>query len=343
MELNQVIQELLASNDFISLPTLGSFVQHYEPAQLSTDGTSFQPPRQVVTFDLSRTFSDGLLENYLIDSKGITALEASKQVANFIDKIKNDLNSGMAVAFDHVGVLKKDSQGIITFEPEVESKRISSTYGLKAIKVEGKTSTPIAPKPTLTPYQPKATPTHSVGPIGLPLILAASAMTVLMLISGLMFFIPELRFWREAAIVVESDIKPDYVIDNTVALSQPSSVPIDTAGQEIAADNNTTAETTPVQEKVAITTDKKRALYYEEPVKPDDKTYYIIAGSFESADNARVLAASLTKSGFTPEILLSDGRYRVALSKFTDRNRALRELARLRGQKATESVWLLGL
>jgi nucleoid DNA-binding protein len=342
LELNQVIQQLLNSNDYVSLPTLGSFVQHYEPARLSADGATFLPPRQLVTFDISRTFNDGLLESYLTDSKGITSLEAGQQVANYVDKVKKALNSGALVAFEHVGVLKKDHKGTIAFEPEADAKRVSSTYGLEAVKVESKPTTPITPKPTTPPYQPKATPTHSVGSVGLPLILAASAMTILMLISGLMFFIPELRFWHNDTIVVESDSKPDYIIDNSTSLSQPSLLPIDTAELEVSVDNIDT-EPTPVKEKVAITTDKKRALYYEEPVKPDDKTYYIIAGSFESADNARVLAASLAKSGFTPEILQSDGRYRVALSKFTDRNRALRELARLRGQKATESVWLLGL
>lgn len=342
MELNQVIQQLLNSNDYVSLPTLGSFVQHYEPARLAADGATFLPPRQVVTFDISRSFNDGLLENYLTDNKGITSLEAGQQVSNYVDKVKNALHSGELVAFDHVGVLKKDSQGNIAFEPEIAAKRVSSTYGLEAVTVENKLSTPVTTKPTTPPNKPRPTPSHSVGSIGLPLILAASAMTILMLISGLMFFIPELRFWHNDSVVVESDIKPDYIIDNSASLTQPSLLPIDTAEQEIAVDNTDT-EPTPVKEKVAITTDKKRALYYEEPVKPDDKTYYIIAGSFESADNARVLAASLAKGGYTPEILHSDGRYRVALSKFTDRNRALRELARLRGQKATESVWLLGL
>ena len=51
----------------------------------------------------------------------------------------------------------------------------------------------------------------------------------------------------------------------------------------------------------------------------------------------------LEAKGFRPEILKSNGRYRVAMLKYTDRNRALRELDRLRKEKPNESVWLLGL
>jgi hypothetical protein len=60
-------------------------------------------------------------------------------------------------------------------------------------------------------------------------------------------------------------------------------------------------------------------------------------------DNAQILYNKLLNAGNKPEILKSDGHIRVAHSKFTDRNRALRELERLRQEKPTESVWLLGL
>lgn len=346
MELNQVIQELLVSNDFISLPTLGSFVQTYEPARLAPDGSKFLPPVQRVIFDTTRIFNDNLLEQYIQDGLGIPPAEASERLSNFVDQIKEKLAAGKTIAFQSVGALKQDRNGKLIFEPAAEAQRISAAFGLEEVKIEPKTSVPKSSKITTTApeMRSKSTPvtSHSLSSIGLPIALAASVVTILMLVAGLMLFIPELRIWSEKDIVVESDIKPDYFIDNLMAEEQPIALTSDTSNIE-PIDFPVKTSPNPVTEKVDITAEKKKALFYEEPIKPDKKTYYIIAGSFAKVDNAQELVESLSEQGYNSEILQSDGRFRVSISKFSDRNQALRELARLRNQNSIKSVWLLGL
>ena len=344
MELYSTIKELLASNDFVSLPGLGSFVQRYEPAKLSPDGASLLPPHQSVSFDPSRTFNDGLLERYLREKHGLTSTEATERVKGFVENIKNSINAGTSVTFDYIGSLSKSSTGSIVFTPADDLHRSSDTFGLEPVKVtEAVTSKPV--KPTTTePVKPQPSqPAHAkqasqFSSVGIPIMLAAAAMAILMVVGGLMIFVPELRFWNDREVAYAEF--PVHKIELVSQEEAPTFTQADTTDTLSAFSDNLEPTPQKVEEKVAVITDKKRALYYEEP---DDKTYYIIAGSFEQIDNAQVLFNSLAKQGYNPEILQSDGRFRVSISKFTDRNRALRELARLRQQKSTESVWMLGL
>jgi nucleoid DNA-binding protein len=345
LELYSSIKELLASNDFVSLPGIGSFVQSYQPAKLAADGKSFLPPRQTITFDTQRTFNDGLLERYIQDVQAISSTDAAAIAKKFVVEISDRLSSGAVVNFENVGSLSKSSSGSIVFKQADDEFRASDTYGLEAVAVKPLDTPLPSSKPADSDVgkQPvRSTHSHHTASqfstVGIPIMLAAAAMAILMLVGGLLIFIPELRFWNSPTIAVHSDYNPDYIIDDKI--EKDSTLPTATDTGSSSENLPETQEPEIVGEKVAVETDKKQALYYEEP---DDKTYYIIAGSFEQIENAQILFNTLAKQGYSPEILQSDGRFRVSISKFSERNRALRELANLRNQKSTQSVWLLGL
>lgn len=336
MTLYSAIQELLARYDFVSIPGIGSFVQKYEPAKLADTGSEFLPPVQTLSFDTARSFNDELLEQYLCDKQTLTTQQAAQQVKVFVDEIKSKLNSKSKVEFPGVGALSKSDKGDIVFEPADELHRASDSFGLKSVEVTKKTETVTKQAAESLVHKPKpqvAKTPSSMASVSLTIMLATAAMAILMLVGGMMIFIPELRFWGKAEVSdnllpiqkpVETDSNDSVAMETPLVVNNDS---IDGAPQEVV-------------ETVEEITDKKRALFYQEP---DDKTYYLIAGSFAQIENAQVLVNSLVKQGYKPEILQSDGRFRVSISKFSDRNRALRELAKLRQQKQTESVWLLGL
>ncbi|MDY0200947.1 MAG: SPOR domain-containing protein [Tenuifilaceae bacterium] len=337
MKLNRVIQKLLANNNFISLPSIGSFVQTLEPATLLADGVTFIQPKQTIVFSASRTFNDGLLERYLRETEAITASEASVLVKQYINKLKEEIEKGVSITFENVGTLQKKDDGALFFEPFPVTQRISATFGLQSIKLEPSKEGyhPPHKQPELQSVKPKqTTSSNNFAAVGLPIMLGVAAVVVLMLVGSLLIFVPELRVWSSVSnknidlTTIQHESQPSFT--NALPLDTLNQVQSDTATSELEGN-------------VEIITDKKRALFYEEPIKPEDKTYYIVAGSFEQIDNAQQLFESLSKEGYTPELLQSNGYYRVAISKFSDKNRALRELARFRSQKPTESVWILGL
>ena len=80
MELQKLIKLLLATNNFVSLPGLGSFIVTYKPAQLSADSQTFKPPKEFIRFDTSRTFNDEALENALVDSYGFSKTDSGVMI-----------------------------------------------------------------------------------------------------------------------------------------------------------------------------------------------------------------------------------------------------------------------
>lgn len=341
MELQKIIKELLVKNKFVSLPGLGSFVQSYQHAKLASDGKSFLPPKEELRFDSTRTFNDDVLEQFVQSKLGLSRDESIDAVKEFVSKVKSTIEKGEPVFFDNIGTLKKDKAGKIVLEETNDMERLSSTFGLQPVDVDENKAKTITEEQkqdiTLKRSKPKSAPGTETSHKGWIIGVASAVAVMALLISGLLYFIPDLQFWREienepitevSTYANEKDV-PSSTVEHDVEFEK-----LDTIEQELPPESN---------EKVAFETDKKQALYYQEPKQQEDKTFYIISGSFESLNNAQTHFNNLADNGHSPEIIHSNGRYRVAMRKFTNRNRALSELYRLRREKPTESVWLLGL
>jgi nucleoid DNA-binding protein len=349
--LQAVIKDLLAKYNYISLPGFGSFVQVYEPAKLTLDGKGFLPPKQVLTFDPNRVFNDEVLEHYIQDLFQLPLEEAKVEVEKFVAEVKQKLDNNESEFFQGVGTLKRDEKGSIQLQEADEMSKASSTFGLKPVAVEEKvagkvkhhftTSTPVH-----TPIQP-VIPTNA-GDIkgkrrGKPILIGFFAAVIFagLMISTIAILFPEF--------LTEQEKKPLQKFVSTQQETDKSVEGSKISGPELKVDNyeidkqGESKTTQDLNGSIVIQADKKKALYYEEPKPQDLKTYYIISGSFSNMENAQNQFNQLLSKGHKPEILEADGKYRVAISKFTDRNRALRELDRLRQENPSSSVWLLGL
>lgn len=332
MEINIIIRELLAKHNYISLPGLGSFVQTYELAHPSADGNSFIAPKQSVTFDDSRTFNDEAIENYLCEKTGISHSKASELLTEHVKKINECINSGKEFAFENVGVLSRDKKGKIHFEQAQELDIAISTYGLKDIvvsktnfkvdkpktKIESH-STPI--KPEVHPYKKTSTPKVLIG---------ISIFIAFAVLSSMFILIPNFRFWEKANETNNSLITIDTLkkVDNKLA--KTSVVKNDTVNSKI-------------DQTITDNTVKKTALYYKEPKIQENKTFYLIVGSFGKLENARKLAEKYYQKGFKTEIIQANAMFRVSINKFTDKNIAVSEFNKFHNNNSDVSAWLLGI
>jgi len=331
LEINLIIRELLANNNFISLPGIGSFIQKYEPARPSSDGLSFIPPKQVIAFDPSRSFNDEAIENYLSEKNGISHSEASSILTEFVNSINSALNQGKPFSFENIGTLSKDSTGKYQFEQAISAHAAIDTYGLNEVSVS-KTNDQVKivqPLATKEHTKPKESSTSKVAIILSSIVGIAAIVTVFILI-------PDLRFW-------ESAIKND---NTTVILKDSSNNSIALQNQVIAAiDSSLTKKDTiisKVEKEIANNNVKKTALSYEEPKKLDSKMYYLIVGSFGKLENAQKLSDIYTQRGFKTEIIQGVNMYRVSISQFSDKNIAIAEFNKFHSQNPNESIWLLG-
>ncbi|MGE0077602.1 MAG: SPOR domain-containing protein [Bacteroidales bacterium] len=353
MELESAIQELLSRLEFVSLPGLGSFVKKYKSASLSTDGKTFNPPLEFFVFDTTRLFNDEAIENFICDSTGVDHKSASLQLEYFVKSVKERLTLGNEVVFEGIGVLKKDAKGeIVLVSP---SELNSQTFGLGKIKVETpivsdkKKDEPVAPakqvkvetKPIVKeivakPVKQEKSRTNIV----IPIVIIFAVIAVVSVI----LFVPELRFWNGATSENEP-IAQTSTIDNAGDVVPFDSTLTTIDSQQIKSDTATTVEPKAQEDSkpVIAVTDQKSALYYQETKKDENKTFYIIAGSFSQEINAQRLMKDLSAKGYKPELLQTDNMYRVAIYKFSNRDRALRELERLKAQKISDRVWMLSI
>lgn len=334
MELKRLVKYLLVNNQFVSIPTVGSFVVTKKPASLSADGKSFLPPQEVITFDVFRTFNDEALEKLLVEQHNADKEAAQKMVAEFAAQVKKQLKDGDEIHFEGVGFLKNDEHGNPIFTAESDDKRISSAFGLEQMEVKQvvkETSSKPAPSTTIKTKSKSGSKTALIVVLGIVAVILGAAL-------ALYFLYPVSQFWdKETPVIAQTESTKIEPTEVTTAIDSVYTESTDTIAQESL--DNTEQE----DPNLVVETDKKSALYYSEPTVQESKTYYIISGSFSSLKNAQAHVEKLVEKGYKPEILQTNGSYRVAMVKYSNRNRALQELERLRREKPYHSVWLLGL
>ena len=345
MELTAAFQFLLSRLDYVSLPGLGSFVRKYEPAKLSPDGKTISAPQEFYTFDSSRNFNDEALENYIHEATGINTLNAASQVTNFVNDITIKLTNGEPIHFEGIGNLQLQPNGSILLICDAAGYS-SQTFGLPSIDVTPRIA-PTQPQPVQAQNPPKKEVSHTVTTKPIPTghkgsdssqialivsLCAALAVVAFILIS------PRAQFWNKSKVAEVTKTKPQPIAQTEPDSTSPK-IANDTT-PEVAPENQ---QTTQVDgQKIEISTDKKTALLYTEST-PDKRSHYIIVGSFSKKDNATKLINELTHKGYKPNLLEDKNSFRVALYKFSNRDRAMRELERLKAQHISETVWLYSI
>ena len=353
IELGKYIADLLREHNRVSLPGIGAFVGNYKPAVLNEETLELAPPYKEITFSKEETWNDELLENLVSRAEELSIEEAKRVVAKSTEEIVAELQKTGVYTFDGLGQLVNDGWNF-TVQLEEGLNLLTESYGLETISMPTPTiespkkvaTAPTAPSAAQEPApKPTVPPAASVKPqqsaparkskthwVLLSLLLIIIALASFLYFDG--FFETATEAAQPIAATVDSTAQITEPEDSTYTQNYSDTVDVDTAEQKIVA------------EKIESQTEKRKALYYEEPktTSNGNKTFYIIAGSFNKMENAEKLKQELIKEGFKPEIITVEGpTFRVSMYSFTNRNRALQELARLRNQNKERNIWLLGL
>ena len=344
INLGKLIADLLREHNRVSLPGVGAFVGVYQPAILNEETLELTPPFKEISFSKDETWNDELLEQLVSKTEEISIEEAKKRVAEAVTEITAELRKKESYPIAGLGRLLQEDLDI-TFEIEAGLNLLSEAFGLetinmqvlslpsdkkkveapKAIVAEPSKAKPVEPKPMIATDMPKKKSKT-------PWILAGLLIVILLL-----------------AYVFYNDLFPSKIATTQQTKTEATQIKSDTSNVDQEEDTTTaedTVEQKVVADKIETQTEKRKALYYEEPkaTSESNKTFYIIAGSFNKMQNAEKLKATLVKEGYKPEILTVEGPvFRVSMYSFTNRNRALQELSRLRDQNKERNIWLLGL
>lgn len=335
METVKIIRELLYEHDCVIIPGFGAFIGNYVPAHFDRVKNEFQPPFKQIGFNRRLNHNDGLLAGSISRAKQIGYVDAKRIADEFAESLNKKIQKKAVVELAGIGRFIPDKSGKVSFEQDSAANFFPDSFGLTAFHIQPRDSADVARK-KIKRFKDKAIQHNAVKKrkyalvayLGVPVLAAAIALTVFYSDSVRNFNV-DISSLNPFSARVESAPANDPLVSSEVA---------DEKAPEIAASMKEMAS-------------KKTALYYEETkssatdkvIIPESSiVHYLVAGSFKNYENAVNLKSDLEEQGFSAEILdFGNDFYRVAMASFSDRERAIGELYKLRSVKEFESVWLL--
>ena len=326
MKIKEYIKELLFANQGVVIPGFGGFVSEYEPAAFDVNENKFLPPSKKITFNADYTFQDSLLIDYISKKEKIEKTEAKKILDNFVIEIKSELKNGKKIDFPELGTLSETKKGEIQFKQSAESNFLSESYGLKSIKTK-----PIKRNKDSVPATKIVKPKRSYKKA---IIIGSSTILCLCVIAAGWFFT---NGFTDFSILFPNQKSEDTFAENKALIKTEQNLDSIAKADSIKA---------LIVHSIDDNTDKKDALFYEEPEKQEAKTIYsefhIIAGSFKKIENAEKFASKIRDKGYETEIIQSgENLIRIAIYSYTNETEALKKLYELRENSDLKSVWIL--
>lgn len=159
MNLDKSISELLYHYDCVIVPEFGGFVTNYKAAHLDKRLHLFHPPSKELSFNKNLVRNDGLLANYLSDFNDCTFEEANQFIKQSVEDYFAKLNNGERIEFKKVGIIYRDSDTNLRFQPIPGQNFLKDAFGLDELfaapvaKTVVQTEVKPAPKPQPAPKQ----------------------------------------------------------------------------------------------------------------------------------------------------------------------------------------------
>ena len=134
--LSKIIRELVLYNDRVSLPRLGSFVAEVMPSVFSDGGLMIHPPTRRISFRVSESWNDGILEKRYAEEQSIPLSESEEKFRVFAEEVSAQLNSKKSYILPEFGVLRATDQNDYFFVPDKEMLTYIESFGLEPLNIK---------------------------------------------------------------------------------------------------------------------------------------------------------------------------------------------------------------
>ena len=338
--------------DCVIIPELGGFVCNERTAWYDEDKEEMVPPSRDVLFNPNLVYNDGLLAQEIMRAKGLDYTEAMKLVASEASNMIEELKSGRPIEIPRLGRLYTSDDGLVRFLPDAELVRMLGSFGHARIPLATRELTSVLPvivapvieAPVTPPSNKKVVPEPKVIPLRVRLARVAAVVAIPLALGGAwMLTEPESS---NTLMSVFPSLHTDVIVSSFTPSDNTIPVISDNASEEIddALVINYAPDPIPVAPPVAIEIPVVEAPVVEELVVPQQINFLIVGGAFSIEENAKSLAKTLRKEGYSPtqHYQSHNKLYLVALGEYESERTARADLAKARksGRKAT---WLKGL
>ena len=317
------ISELLYRHECVIVPGLGGFITNYRSAQIHPVSHTLRPPSKTISFNNQLQTNDGLLANYIADSENISFASAQQKIEYFVKSIQSDLAHKKEAKIAKIGILNKDVNGLVSFEPDTTLNYLLDAFGLEEIQ------SPAILRKNRKTNIPKQVHREAKDITSQKKALNWKVAAVLLPLIGLSSYI---SLQQE----VVSDAYANYAYLNPFK-NKPASV---YTPRTIEVDETTVHLSkfeVPSKNLEKTFTSTKSLAKTEETTT----TFHLIAGCFSSETNAIKLVNRLQSNGFKSAIIGQNpkGLFRVAFQSFDNKEKAQAEMLLMK--TAGKSTWLL--
>lgn len=343
--------------DCVIIPELGGFVCNERTAWYDEDKEEMVPPSRDVLFNPNLVYNDGLLAQEIMRAKGMDYTEAMKLVASEASDMIEALKSGKPIEIPRLGRLYTSDDGLVRFLPDAELVRMLGSFGHARIPLATLEMTsdapviaaPVTEPPVTIPADEKVDSAPNVIPFRVRLARVAAVVAIPLALGGawmltdpvssntLMSVFPSLHTEVIVSSYTPSDNSIPVISDNAEEETDDALV-INYAPDPIPV-------TPPVPVEVPVEIEVPVDVPVEEtPVVSKQINFLIVGGAFSIQENAKSLANTLKKEGYSPtqHYQSHNKLYLVALGEYESERNARADMAKARKAGRT-ATWLKGL
>lgn len=333
--------------DCVIIPELGGFVCNERTAWYDEDKEEMVPPSRDVLFNPNLVYNDGLLAQEIMRAKGMDYTEAMKLVASEASDMIEALKSGRPIEIPRLGRLYTSDDGLVRFLPDAELVRMLGSFGharipLATLKMASDLPVIVAPvnaPPVTTPADVKVDSAPNVIPFRVRLARVAAVVAIPLALGGAWMLTDPVS--SNTLMSVFPSLHTEVIVSSFTPSAK--SIPVVSVNDAEEIDDalviNYAPDPIPDAPTVAI-----EVPIEEMPVVPKQINFLIVGGAFSIQENAKSLANTLKKEGYSPtqHYQPHNKLYLVALGEYESERHARADMAKARKAGRT-ATWLKGL
>ena len=359
IELAQHIETLLLENDCVIVPGFGGFVAHYAPATRIKEENIFLPPTRAIGFNPQLKLNDGVLVQSYMSAYNTSFADATRIVEKEVNEFIELLHEEGKAHLENIGEIKSNIYGNYEFVPYDYKITTPSLYGLDSFEIHELAALQQKEKVLVPTYPEKEKKTFEISINRAYLRNAAAMIAAIVLFfafstpventdvqkNNYAQLLPSELFEqieKQSVAVTPVYIKSDAA-QQTKKLSASTSTKTSST-KKYTTDKAKTSKPIAVRE-VKVAKHETVASATVPAVKPQENAnhpFHIIVAGGISLKDAEAIATQLKSKGFaSAKALNTDGKVRVSISSFDNRDEATKQLLELRKNETYKNAWLL--
>ena len=360
IELAQHIETLLLENDCVIVPGFGGFVAHYSPATRINEEIIFLPPTRTIGFNPQLKLNDGVLVQSYMSAYDTSFADASRIVEKEVNEFIGLLHEEGKAHLDNIGEIHYNIYGNYEFVPYDYKITTPSLYGLDSFEMHELSVLQQKEKVWIPAHPEKEKKTFEISINRAYLRNAAAMIAAIVLFfafstpventdvqkNNYAQLLPSELFEQiEKQSVV---VTPVYVKSDAMQQAKKLSATASTSSStKTSSTKKNTADKTskPIAVREVKVAKQETAATAPPAVKSPESAnhpFHIIVAGGISLKDAEAIATQLKSKGFAnAKALNMDGKVRVSINSFDNRNEATKQLLELRKNETYKNAWLL--